>query len=407
MRQTSSNRGSITPLATSGGPTSPGLLSPTLQTDASSAERDSAGNVKRLSTGTFKDRLAAFQNLTVASPTTTTGSRGGTPAKSETPSGLVSRMRAEREAACRSQEVSAPRPAVQTVRAAESPSAQRVADSVDERNEPKVEEKQDKQGADEVEEQKLEEREQSANHRDDELAENHDDQLDVQQQPAAADSDSGQKSAEDEDKEGAQEREEQDLEEQDLQEQDLEEQQQSAGHADDEAPAESQEEVHLSVKHEPPPAAADSDSDDDEHDYLQLVEEPRLDDEQPTAGRKDDSVADEQEQDGKEQRAAAVPRDQDAAEERHVDQDRDQDEVVVDGDGELVAASHDEEDHQLVEEQPPPAADHDDDENNNEEDDDDDDDDDKHPGKHNEDDDVTAQGKQQQQDDAIDDLMSF
>lgn len=405
VRQRSSDRGPITPVATYGGATTPGLLSP--KPDATNA--DSVGSVKRL--------VALFG--TGAGPKTP-GGRGGTPAKAETPlSGTVSKMRAEREAACRLQEVSAARPAIQSQRSAESPSVQRLAVRVDKKNEQKTDEKQnkqeaqqevkeqhpppvvdydneqktdeekDKQAEQERVEQKLKEQEQSANHVDEELAENDDVQLDVQHQPPAADSGDEQKNDEKEDKQAEQER----------QEQKLEDQEQSVNHVDEE-PVESQGEVQLNVKQEP--SAADSDSDDDEHDYLQLVEEPSLEEKGPKASLKDDDIAGyhvEDEQDSDDQPPAADSRDDDSqqdVEERHVEE-REQVEVAG-GDDELVT-SHEED--QLAEQQPL-AADYFDEENNN------DDNDDKCPDTHSEEDAVSAQEQpQQQQDGGHDDLMSF
>jgi len=86
-----------------------------MQSDGSSADSDSVGNVKKLPT--FSATRALFENASFASPTSVMASssssssrRGGTPAKSVTPSGIVSEMRAKREAACNQQEVSSPPP---------------------------------------------------------------------------------------------------------------------------------------------------------------------------------------------------------------------------------------------------------------------------------------------------------
>jgi len=86
-----------------------------MQSDGSSADSDSVGNVKKLPT--FSATRALFENASFASPTSVAATssssssrRGGTPAKSVTPSGIVREMRAKREAACNQQEVSSPPP---------------------------------------------------------------------------------------------------------------------------------------------------------------------------------------------------------------------------------------------------------------------------------------------------------
>lgn len=341
-------RSSLSPIVTSGGVTSPGLLSPT-----SSADSDSVGNVKKL-TG-FAATRALFENASFASPTTPTSvsSRTATPAKPVTPSGIVKEIRAKREAASNQPEVSSP-PILHSPRAAEPLSVRITSDRVDVvENDRKASEKEEKPRVEEVKE--LDDREPMSvqNHRAaEEAMENHHHGGEVQLQASDRRPSVSSQSDDDDDSDYLQ------LVPEPTEPSVDDKQEENAANREEEDDSDFERLQHR-----------DFEEDSEEHPA-------------PAESRREDGDDSEQ-----------------LVEELHVEE-RKQDELAGDGDDELVD-SRDEDQHA------PAAADtlydddDDDDDNNN------DDNADKYPDKLNEDDDVTAQQQQQQQQqiDSSDDLM--